>query len=195
MAIYDLEDSGTNVTMLWFQFDELMETRALPQIKGEYRGRKWVWERVPSRADIAVERFETYMGDETKLENWQKLCRDLSFEVIPPSITQCKKVCRTSTSKGSCRDLTYEKALRKVFVNIYTFLSQVEAGRPEPPIDRFEDFEGLKRWSKKKNKFFPLDKAKEEGALRGLLQPIRRRRRRRDYDTDELADDLDGLNI
>lgn len=94
-AIFDLEESGDNTTMLWVQFDELMEARALPQIKGEYRRRKREWEGIPSRADIAVERFSKYMGDETKLENWQKLCRDLSFEVIPPSITQCKKVCGT----------------------------------------------------------------------------------------------------
>lgn len=87
------------------------------------------------------------------------------------------------------------QALKTAYVNIYTFLSQVEAGRPGPPIDRFEDFEGLSRWSKKNKKIFPLYKAKKGSALRGLLQPIIKGRSRRDYGTDELADDLDGLNI
>lgn len=92
-TIFDLEGSGDNITMLWVQFDDLMEACALPQIKREYRKRKGEWHGIPERADIAVERFDRYMGDETKLDNWQNLCRDLSFEVIPPSITQCRKVC------------------------------------------------------------------------------------------------------
>lgn len=44
------------------------------------------------RAQKAKEDFNTYFGDPGKLENWQRLCRDLDIDPVPTSITQCKKV-------------------------------------------------------------------------------------------------------
>ncbi|KFY25411.1 hypothetical protein V491_01746 [Pseudogymnoascus sp. VKM F-3775] len=44
-----------------------------------------------SRAQKAKEDFNAYFGNPGKLENWQRLCRDLGIEPIPTSITNCKK--------------------------------------------------------------------------------------------------------
>jgi hypothetical protein len=42
---------------------------------------------------FAVE-FDRHVGtDVTKLEGWQRMCKHCLIEPIPPSITQCKKVC------------------------------------------------------------------------------------------------------
>jgi hypothetical protein len=43
------------------------------------------------RRDIIFE-FNAYFGDETKLENWQRMCRDIGIEDYVPSITKCKTV-------------------------------------------------------------------------------------------------------
>lgn len=45
-----------------------------------------------SRAEKAKEEFNTYFPDTSKLENWQKLCRDLGINPVPNSIRQCKMV-------------------------------------------------------------------------------------------------------
>lgn len=37
--------------------------------------------------------------DYDELEKWQYLCAELGVKVIPPSITQCKKVWRSFSSK------------------------------------------------------------------------------------------------
>jgi hypothetical protein len=39
-----------------------------------------------------------YGTDLTDLEIWQRLCKDLSIEPTPRSITQCKKVCHLQSS-------------------------------------------------------------------------------------------------
>lgn len=44
------------------------------------------------RAQKAKEDFDTYFGDPSKLENWQRLCRDLDIFPVPTSITKCRKV-------------------------------------------------------------------------------------------------------
>jgi hypothetical protein len=45
-----------------------------------------------SRAEKAREEFNAYFPDTHKLENWQKLCRDLGINPVPNSITKCKMV-------------------------------------------------------------------------------------------------------
>ena len=45
------------------------------------------------KVECLTEQFATRFDDDaSKLENWQKLCRELSIDPAPPSITQCKKV-------------------------------------------------------------------------------------------------------
>ena len=52
---------------------------------------------------IAGEVDAIYGTDNTKLEKWQELCRDVKIEPIPGSITKCKKVCEhTRRSVDSC---------------------------------------------------------------------------------------------
>jgi len=41
-----------------------------------------------------VQEFNNYFGNQTKLENWQKLCNDLRLSGDISSITKCKKVSR-----------------------------------------------------------------------------------------------------
>lgn len=45
-----------------------------------------------TRAERANREFNEYFGNTTKLENWQRLCRDLGIEPVPGSITKCRKV-------------------------------------------------------------------------------------------------------
>lgn len=42
---------------------------------------------------IAGEIEGIYGTDNTKLEKWQELCRDVKIEPVPTSITKCRKVC------------------------------------------------------------------------------------------------------
>lgn len=42
------------------------------------------------RRDIVAE-FSAYFGDETKLQNWQRMCQDVGIEEDLLSITKCKK--------------------------------------------------------------------------------------------------------
>jgi len=43
-----------------------------------------------------VTRWVEYFGEESKLENWQKLCHDLGVYPVPTSLTKCRKVCLPS---------------------------------------------------------------------------------------------------
>ncbi|KAL5320296.1 hypothetical protein ACEPPN_011097 [Leptodophora sp. 'Broadleaf-Isolate-01'] len=45
-----------------------------------------------------VAEFARYFGSEDKLENWQRLCRDVGIEDVPGSITKCRLV-RFSTTR------------------------------------------------------------------------------------------------
>lgn len=91
--ILSFAEAGNDATLLWRQFEELIETRGLPDDKRDFRRRRDIFVDIPNRVDPVVQRLDNYMVNEAKLENWQKLCRDLSFEVIPPTITLCRKVC------------------------------------------------------------------------------------------------------
>lgn len=39
-----------------------------------------------------VAEFQRYFGDESKLENWQRLCKDVGIDEDLPSITKCREV-------------------------------------------------------------------------------------------------------
>jgi hypothetical protein len=71
---------------------------------------KWTKKEAKARRLEAFdEEFDTYFGkDMTKLAGWQQMCRDCAIEPVPPSITQCKKVCsrracEQRASLSSCR--------------------------------------------------------------------------------------------
>lgn len=44
-----------------------------------------------TRNTVATE-FARYFGSEDKLENWQRLCRDVGIEDVPQSLKKCKQV-------------------------------------------------------------------------------------------------------
>jgi hypothetical protein len=46
-----------------------------------------------ARSRFIVNEFDEYFGEDTKLQNWQRLCTDLGIPGPPQSITQCRKVC------------------------------------------------------------------------------------------------------
>ncbi|KFY01885.1 hypothetical protein O988_02482 [Pseudogymnoascus sp. VKM F-3808] len=102
-----------------------------------------------TRAEKAKEEFKRYFPNAHKLENWQKLCRDLGIVPVPSSITQCKK------------------EIKKIYVNIYQFLHQIRTG--EPATRFFSQKELAKYCNGGTKRKFPREYAKERGALAGLL--------------------------
>jgi hypothetical protein len=44
---------------------------------------------------LSAEIAHHYGTNKNKLDRWQQLCEDVGIDVIPTSITQCRKVCRT----------------------------------------------------------------------------------------------------
>ncbi|OBT75940.1 hypothetical protein VF21_05798 [Pseudogymnoascus sp. 05NY08] len=102
-----------------------------------------------SRAEKAKEEFNAYFPDTSKLENWQKLCRDLGIKPVPSSIRHCKM------------------ETKKIYVNIYQFLHQIRTGFP---ATRFPSQKALAEYCNGGSKRrFPRKIAKERGALAGLL--------------------------
>ncbi|KAG4431825.1 hypothetical protein IFR05_012687 [Cadophora sp. M221] len=98
-----------------------------------------------------VAEFARYFGSENKLENWQRLCRDVGNEEVPESITKCKL------------------ALRKVWVNIFDF---IEAVRQNKIPRRFPTEEALREYTISTDKIYPKKKAKKGGPVRALLAHI-----------------------
>ncbi|OBT66666.1 hypothetical protein VE03_03915 [Pseudogymnoascus sp. 23342-1-I1] len=104
------------------------------------------------RAKKAKEDFNAYFGDPGKLENWQRLCRDLDIDPVPTSITKCKK------------------ETKKIYVNIYQFLDQTKTGFR---ATRFPNQAALADYCNNgKKRKFPRNIAKRTGALAGLLHYV-----------------------
>ncbi|KAK4507960.1 hypothetical protein PRZ48_001695 [Zasmidium cellare] len=97
--------------------------------------------------DLATKFENLYGRDTQKLEIWKQLCRDLGV-VEGESIKKCKK------------------NLRGVWVNIFDFIQDKEAGKP---VRRCKSLTALRWYSIKNHKIFPLRKAKDNPLLRGLL--------------------------
>ena len=75
------------------EYEEFIRLRGTINDRGEFRKRRHIFSVIPTKGALYASRFADYFGeDETKLENWQKLCRDLSMDPIPETITQCRKV-------------------------------------------------------------------------------------------------------
>ncbi|KAH6704021.1 hypothetical protein BKA61DRAFT_680265 [Leptodontidium sp. MPI-SDFR-AT-0119] len=102
-----------------------------------------------------VAEFARYFGSEDKLENWQRLCRDVGIEDVPGSITKCRL------------------ALRKFWVNIYDL---IEAVRQNKIPHRFPSEKALRKYTISKHKVFPKEEAKEGGPVRALLANIFQKR-------------------
>ncbi|KAB8303264.1 hypothetical protein EYC80_004706 [Monilinia laxa] len=92
--------------------------------------------------------WQGYFGNETELENWQRLCVDVGMEEVPTSITQCRK------------------ALGKVWVNIFDFLDAKAEGKP---VKRYKSERKLATYTMNSGKIYPKEKAKQGGPVRALL--------------------------
>ncbi|KAH8804402.1 hypothetical protein F5884DRAFT_680453 [Xylogone sp. PMI_703] len=98
-----------------------------------------------------VKDFTTYFGEESKLANWQKLCRDLGMLEIPPSITKCRK------------------AIKKVSVNICDFVDAINTGYP---IRFFSSKNELARYTRETGKIYPRKHIKKGDPASALLATI-----------------------
>ncbi|PBP15552.1 hypothetical protein BUE80_DR013717 [Diplocarpon rosae] len=105
----------------------------------------------PARRNI-VNEFNRYFGDESKLANWVRLCRDVGIQEDLKSITKCRL------------------ALKKVWVNIYDLIDAINNKKTPPRL--FKSQAALSRYTIKSNKIFPKKKAKEGGPVRALLAHI-----------------------
>ncbi|KAF8848916.1 hypothetical protein BDZ45DRAFT_680899 [Acephala macrosclerotiorum] len=102
------------------------------------------------RRDV-VKEWAEYIGDETKLDNWARFCRDLELEGEFTSIKKCKK------------------ALASVWINIWDFLDERKGkGRAR----RFNSEGALAEYTITTGKIYPKKEAKEGGPLRALLAHI-----------------------
>jgi len=98
-----------------------------------------------------VERFDAYFGDVSKLENWQQLCRDLSIDPVPKTLTQCRK------------------ELRGKWVNIYDFLDHKKSNTKQV---FFKSERALAAYTVREGKIYPMKLAREGGPVRELLAHI-----------------------
>ncbi|KAI9048265.1 hypothetical protein LZ554_008060 [Drepanopeziza brunnea f. sp. 'monogermtubi'] len=103
------------------------------------------------RRDI-VDQFSRYFGNESKVANWVRLCRDVGIQEDLKSIRQCKL------------------ALRKVWVNIYDLIDAVDAEKTPPKL--FKSERALSNYTMNTGKIYPKRKAKEGGPVRALLAHI-----------------------
>ncbi|KIM27370.1 hypothetical protein M408DRAFT_330076 [Serendipita vermifera MAFF 305830] len=102
--------------------------------------------------------FTQHYGDSSRLEGWQALCSEVGIEDVPQSIKGCKKVLKT-----------------QVWVNIVDF---VNCRRTGEPILCHESLQALRKYIRKTKKTFPLETAKADGFLAGLLITVGSRSRR-----------------
>ncbi|CZR50276.1 uncharacterized protein PAC_00148 [Phialocephala subalpina] len=115
-------------------------------MKGETTKKK---QKKPKR-DI-VKDWSEYIGDESKLENWARFCRDLGLVGEFTSINKCRI------------------ALEPIWVNIRDFLDERQG---KGKAKRFQSEGALAKYTIKTRKFYPREKAKEGGPLRALLAHI-----------------------
>ncbi|KAI4627252.1 uncharacterized protein J4E87_003814 [Alternaria ethzedia] len=95
--------------------------------------------------DFEVSRH--YGPDKSKLENWQKLCRDVKIE----------------------------PALSRVYVNIFNILDHLD--NPERyDVIVFKNYKLFRAYTLK-SRIFPLDLAKEDGFVKALLRPLYMKRK------------------
>ncbi|KAI4655593.1 hypothetical protein J4E93_000307 [Alternaria ventricosa] len=100
------------------------------------------------RAEVVEFEVSRHYGhDKSKLENWQKLCRDVKIE----------------------------PALSRVYVNIFNILDHLD--NPERyDVVVFKNYKLFRAYTLK-SRIFPLDLAKEDGFVKALLRPLYMRRK------------------
>ncbi|KAL1863185.1 hypothetical protein Plec18170_000015 [Paecilomyces lecythidis] len=95
--------------------------------------------------------FENVYGTEfSRLQCWQNLCAELQIDVFD-SIRKCKM------------------ALSKVYVNLVDLLDSRADGTV---VKKFKTLKELRAYTGKTGRYFPRNKAKEEGFIKVLLKHI-----------------------
>ncbi|KAI4922317.1 hypothetical protein J4E90_000746 [Alternaria incomplexa] len=95
------------------------------------------------RAEVVEFEVSRHYGpDKSKLENWQKLCRDVKIE----------------------------PALSRVYVNIFNILDHLDNPQRYDVIV-FKNYKLFRAYTLK-SRIFPLDQAKEDGFVKALLRPL-----------------------
>jgi hypothetical protein len=114
-----------------------------PRRNAEYRRVQEIW--------IGVVEAE-FAGN--SLTDYQQLCQELSFDPIPDSIPECKKM------------------LSKVWVNVIDLVQyrrDERAGRLTEPVEVFYTFEKFEKYTKDADKWYPSGSANGE-MLKVLLK-------------------------
>ncbi|KAH8586466.1 hypothetical protein B0O99DRAFT_702131 [Bisporella sp. PMI_857] len=100
-----------------------------------------------------VKEFAAYFGNESMLENWLMLCRDVGLET--QGLTSIKK-CRMALKK-------------EVWVNIYDLIDANKLGQLP---NRFVSEAALSKYTIRTNRIYPKRMAKDGGPVRALLAHI-----------------------
>ena len=84
-----LQRDGPVLESLTEEFERLAVAQGLSRAS---KNHKKLAKYLKAKSNFIADKFEGYFGQDTKLENWQQLCRDLGLQGNFESITKCKKV-------------------------------------------------------------------------------------------------------
>jgi hypothetical protein len=114
-------------------------------------------------AEIA-HHYGTHMN---KLDRWQQLCEDVGVDVIPTSITQCRKVPFERSLQPASTNMT--QTVSPVLVNLYNVIDHRR--NPDVKIVRFKSYGEFCRYARNGHKF-PKECAKQDNIIRVLLKKM-----------------------
>ncbi|CAG8974233.1 hypothetical protein HYALB_00009721 [Hymenoscyphus albidus] len=97
-----------------------------------------------------VREWKEYFGNESNLQNWQRLCGDLDIV-------------------GDLSSKTKSQALEGIWVNIWDFLDDVKSG---VPVRKFRSQASLAEYTISTQRIYPKKEAKKQGPVRALLAHI-----------------------
>jgi len=109
-----------------------------------------------------------YGTNTTKLEIWQRLCREVHISDPPDSITQCRQVRRVVSDAKSAANRGEVLGSRNVLVNLMNLIDHRNIG---VEVIRFQNYSKFRAYTCPK-RVFPLRKAKEDGFIKALLRKL-----------------------
>ena len=110
-----------------------------------------------------------YGTNTTKLEIWQRLCREVHISDPPDSITQCRQVRRVASDAKSAANRDEVLGSRNVLVNLINLIDHRNIG---VEVIRFKSYSKFRAYTTLPGNMFPLKKAKEDGFIRALLRKL-----------------------
>ncbi|KAL5115729.1 hypothetical protein ACEQ8H_006337 [Pleosporales sp. CAS-2024a] len=100
---------------------------------------------------LAAEITHHYGTNRNKLDRWQQLCEDVGVDIVPKSITQCRKV------------------ISPVLVNLYNVIDHRR--NPEVKIVRFKSYRDFVRYTRAGHTF-PKECAKQDNFISVFLRKM-----------------------